>query len=620
MIGSQKKSGETKTPRKPIYFVGAGPGDPELLTIKAKKLLEQADIIVFTGSLVPRSVIKNCNAKIYDSSRLHLEQVLNILEDGFQKGKRVVRLHTGDPSLYSAIGEQVRHLKQKSIPFKVIPGVTAGFAAAASLGTELTVPEKIQTVIISRVSGRTPVSKKESLEILSQIRASLILYLSAGHIEKVVVELAKGYPMDTPVTVVEKATWPDERVVIGKLSNIASKVKGAGIKKTAVIIVGDALKELDSPGSTHSRLYDKSFSHEFRKGIEKGEKKGLIHAFSADALKEKSEALIVYLGSKGKEIAENLKAGLDSKSELISFARLKENKLLSKRWSEVSAIFFICACQIAVRTIAPFIRDKYSDPAVISIDESAQNVICILSGHLGGGNELTKKAASILGARAVITTQSDLMDIPALDLWARANNLIPSDKIKLKDAQALLRNNKRLRVYLQKGIDAKRLPQGLERTNSKEKADIVIGPFLPVNQRALHLITRNLFIGTGCHKGLDPVKFINRAKEFLSKHSIHPWAIRYLATIDKKGNEPAIVELARNLGANLKTFSAQELNRVSGIKGSKTVKKAVGARAVAEPASLLCSPGSMLIVKKQKFDCCTFAVSMENVRLENEAK
>ncbi len=611
---------DKKTHCTPIYFIGAGPGDPELLTVKAKRLLEQADVIVFTGSLVPRSVIRNYKAKIHDSAGLHLEQVLDILEDGFQKGKKVVRLHTGDPSLYSAIGEQIRYLKKKAIPFKVIPGVTAGFAAAASLGTELTVPEKIQTVIISRVSGRTPVPQKESLEILSQIGASLILYLSVGHIDKVVEDLAKGYPMDTPVAVVEKATWPDERVVIGKLSDIATKVKGAGIKKTAVIIVGNALRELDSPGSTHSRLYNRTFSHGFRKGTETREKKGLIHAFSADSLKEKGEALIVYLGKKGKEIAENLKAGLDSKSELISFARLKENKLLSKRWNEVSAIFFICACQIAVRTIAPFIKDKYSDPAVISIDESAQNVVCILSGHLGGGNKLTKKAASILGARAVITTQSDLMDIPALDLWARANNLIPSNKKRLKDAQAHLRNNKELDVYLQRGIDATTLPEGLELTDSEEEADIVIGPFVPGNPRALHLITRNLFMGTGCHKGLDPSRLVNRSREFLSKHSIHPWAIRYLATIDQKGNEPAIVELAGYLGADLKTFSAQELNRLTGIKGSDTVKKAVGARAVAEPASLLCSPGAILIVKKQKFDCCTFAVSMEKVRLENQVK
>ncbi len=127
-------------------------------------------------------------------------------------------------------------------------------------------------------------------------------------------------------------------------------------------------------------------------------------------------------------------------------------------------------------------------------------------------------------------------------------------------------------------------------------------------------------MGTGCHKDLDPFRLIKRAREFLSKHSIHPWAIRYLATIDKKGNEPAIVELAGYLGADLKTFSAQELNRVTGIKGSEAVEKAVGARAVAEPASLLCSPGSILIVEKQKFDCCTFAVSMEKVRLKNQVK
>jgi len=611
-LHSKKGGGGQKY--KPVYFVGAGPGDPELLTIKARRLLDEAHVIVYTGSLVPKTLLHGCRARLFNSAGMHLDQVMEILIKGYRQGLKVVRLHTGDPSLYSAIAEQISLLEKEFIPYQVVPGITSGLAACASLGVELTIPEKVQTVIISRISGRTPVPEKESLEKLSKIQGSLILYLSISHIEKVTKQLSKGYPLDTPVAVVEKASWPEEKIVLGTISNIAQKVKKTGIKKTAVIIVGEALLGIDNPKSTCSRLYCKEFSHGYRKGNTQDTK--LIKAFSASPSAKTDLTLIVYLGSKGHILAEQISQKLNGPSRLIRYSELKEDQSLQKMWEQISAIIFVCACQIAVRTIAPFIKDKYTDPAVVAVDESGKNVVCLLSGHLGGGNKLAKNVADILKARPVITTQSDIMELAPIDLWTKAHNLLPTDSRKLKHVQALLRNGDTIKVFIQDHVILKALPEGLVRTKSEDCADIVIGPFIPgPNSNSLHLATRNLCLGTGCHKGLAPDRLFEKMKNFLEKHSIPELSIEKVCTIDKKAKEPAIVELAKYLEATLLTFSSEELNNVTGPETSKVVLDSVGAKAVAEPAAMLCCRDGKLIVKKEKFDCCTFSIAATRVEI-----
>ncbi len=605
------------TKEHPVYFVGAGPGDPELITVKGRKLLNEADVIIFTGSLVPTSVLSNSQAKIYNSAGMHLDQIMDILVGAYRQGKKVVRLHTGDPSLYSAIAEQIAHLKKHSIPYKVIPGVTAGFAASASLACELTIPEKVQTVIISRVSGRTPVPEKESLQNLSRIRASLILYLSVARIRQVTKELLKGYPEETPVAVVEKATWPEERIITGTLSDIASKVEEAGIKKTAVILVGEALKGISNPESLSSKLYHKGFSHGYRSAT--ASDKDLIEAFSPEKEEQKELSYIVYLGEKGKKIAEKLIEKLKDSNkphpQPISFSLLREQQVLEQKWKKTAWIIFVGACQIAVRTIAPFIENKYLDPAVLAVDESAQNVICLLSGHLGGGNQLTKDVAEILGVKAVVTTQSDLMDLPPLDLWARKNGLVPESKQGLKEIQALFRDKEKVKVFLQEYVTASSLPKGFVQVDRESDADISIGPFTG-SGNTFQLVTRNIHLGTGCHKDYLPQQLIDHAESFLVKYKIHPFAVKNVCTIDKKAKEPAIVELAHYLNAELTTFPASKLNKVPDIDTSHAVLKAVGAGAVSEPAALLCSKSGKLLVKKQKYQGCTFSLAINRVELK----
>jgi len=244
-----------------VYIVGAGPGDTDLLTIKGKRLLKEADVVIYAGSLVHPDILQGLEAELFDSAKLNLDEIIGIISGKVEEGKKVVRLHSGDPSIYGAIKEQMVRLDSLGIPYEIIPGVSSAMAVAAALKEEFTLPEVTQTLIITRLGGRTPVPEKEALGRLSEIRASMLIFLSVGMIDKVVSELLHGYPEDTPVAVVEKVTWPQERIIRGQLKDISKKVKDAGIEKTAVIAVGDFMRGLKKA----SRLYDRDFSHGYRR-------------------------------------------------------------------------------------------------------------------------------------------------------------------------------------------------------------------------------------------------------------------------------------------------------------------------------------------------------------------
>jgi precorrin-4/cobalt-precorrin-4 C11-methyltransferase len=253
-----------KTPST-VYFVGAGPGDPELITIKGMRLLMAADVVVYAGSLVDKKIL-NCRkkgAKVFDSAKLAIDEITGILSDAAMRGKKVVRLHTGDPCLYSAVNEQMRVLDCRGVPYEVVPGVSSAFAAAASLKKELTVPELAQTVIFTRQGGRTKAPEKERLSSLASHRATICVFLSVSMIDEVVRELKKGgLRSDTPAAVVYRASWKDEVKITGTLKDIAQKAKKAGLKRQALIIVGRALGNSAAPAT---KLYDRAFAHSYRK-------------------------------------------------------------------------------------------------------------------------------------------------------------------------------------------------------------------------------------------------------------------------------------------------------------------------------------------------------------------
>ena len=248
-----------------ISIVGAGSGAADLITVRGARLLGQADVIVYAGSLVNPQLLSYAKegCEIHNSAKMTLEEVVDVMAKAHFRGKNVVRLHTGDPSIYGAIREQMDALRQKNIPFEVVPGVSSFCGAAAALQAEYTLPGVSQTVIITRAAGRTPVPEKENIRSLAAHRATMAIFLSAGLLEQLTEDLVEGgYPPETPAAIVYKATWPDEKVCICQVSTLAETAQKEGINKTALILVGDFL------GQQYDRslLYHPNFTTGFREG------------------------------------------------------------------------------------------------------------------------------------------------------------------------------------------------------------------------------------------------------------------------------------------------------------------------------------------------------------------
>lgn len=246
-----------------IYFVGAGSGAPDLITVRGARLLEQADVVVYAGSLVNPALLDYCkpDCAVYNSAKMTLEEVLDVMVPAAQAGKLVVRLHTGDPCVYGAHREQMDALDKVGLDYEVCPGVSSFCGAAAALKAEYTLPDVSQTVILTRMEGRTPVPPKEKIELLAAHGATMVIFLSAGQLEQLSDRLISGgYPPETPAAIVYKATWPDEKVIRTTVSGLAAAAAEAGVTKTALITVGGFLGD----EYLRSKLYDPAFTTEFR--------------------------------------------------------------------------------------------------------------------------------------------------------------------------------------------------------------------------------------------------------------------------------------------------------------------------------------------------------------------
>ncbi len=276
-----------------VYFVGSGPGDPELITVKARRIIEEADVVVYADSLVPQEIadFAGPDAAVYGSKDMALPQIMEIMLTAVAQGKTVARVQSGDPAVYGAIIEQMRVLEREGVDYEIIPGVSAAFAAAALLKTELTVPEVSQTIIMTRTEGRVAMPPKEQLRDLAAHGCSLVLFLSVTRMTKVVRELrAAGYERETPVAVVYRVGWPEEQVIRGTLTDIAAKVRDSKINRQALVMVGEAMNpDLRSPeyveehGSAVSHLYSEDYTHLFRLSREQQESRALAGAGDSPA-------------------------------------------------------------------------------------------------------------------------------------------------------------------------------------------------------------------------------------------------------------------------------------------------------------------------------------------------
>lgn len=597
-----------------VHFVGAGPGACDLITVRGMNRIKEADVIIYAGSLVNPELLSYAKAdcEIYNSAHMTLEDVVSVMREAEAAGKGTVRLHTGDPSVYGAIREQMDLLDECGIAYDVCPGVSAVFGAAASLACEYTLPDVTQTLILTRAEGKTPVPEKENLRSLAAHRASLVLYLSSGLARKVRQDLLLGgYAEDTPVAVVYKATWPEEKIIRTTLAKLPEDMEAAGISKTALIIVSPAL------GNDYekSRLYDAAFATEYRGATE--------IAFPAGIRR----VLLVTCSVRGYATMQKLAKKLENisgaeiitkvKCEALPEVSMKETvkACVDAYFEQVDAIVFVTASGIAVRSVAEHLTHKSKDPAIVCMDECGKHVISLVSGHAGGANAFTQMLADVMWATPVITTATDVEGRFSVDDYARKHNLVVTDWAKAKaiSAEVLATGAKPVwvdeaagsqeeeknaceicKVQKSTGIDGcENKVDGCENEIDVQKLQIgshqvVITPQdVSVDAQTLQLIPRCIVAGVGCKKGTSVDKIEHAVQDAFAKAGLRMEALCAVASIDLKKNEVGLLEFCETRKVPFKTYAAEELRAVPGIySASEFVSGVTGVDNVCERSAV----------------------------------
>lgn len=616
-----------------VYFVGAGTGAADLITVRGMRLLGQADVIIYAGSLVNPELLtfakEDCD--IYNSASLTLEEVIEIMEEAEARGQTTVRLHTGEPSIYGAVREQMDELEQLGIPYESCPGVTACFGAAASLNLEYTLPGISQSLIITRMEGRTEVPKKESIESFAMHQASMAVYLSAGMIKELSERLIKGgYPEETPAALVYKATWQEEESYVCTVKTLYDTAKRHGITKTALVLVGEAIAHHHYQ---KSRLYAPDYSTEFRQA-----KRGKTHIKELPRIGRLS---VISFTENGTYLSRHLAAKLPEETGIeitlytgsTAYAKMQEDMdktqlpthvknigiWARKQLKEKNAILFIGACGIAVRSVAPYLTDKLQDAPVLVMDEKGQHIIPILSGHLGGGNELARFLAEKLGAEPVITTATDLNGKFAVDVFARRNEMQIANKDGIAKVSAKALCGEEITISIEKGHyncrqgGAGAIPQGVRIIPypPADSVDVLVASQEESLEAAIWLIPKEYVIGFGCKKGKKEQEITDFILQKLSETGISVTRVAALSSISQKKEEQGIVSWCQKEGIPFITYSAEELQQTEGnFHTSAFVKEQVGVDNVCERAALrFCGSGGTLVLKKCAADGMTMAIA-----------
>lgn len=616
-----------------VYFVGAGPGAPDLITCRGRDLMGQADLVVYADSLVDSRLVapaRERGARVVGSAELTLEEIVDLMAAAARRGQIVVRLHSGDPSVYGALHEQLVRLDALSVPWEIVPGVPSAMAAAARLGVELTVPGLVQTVIFARAAGRTPVPGRERLAALAAHRATLAIHLSVARVRRVVRALLEGgYPPDTPVAVLYKVTWPDERIITGTLATIADAVRAAGITRHALILVGPALSAQQDAGAARSHLYSPGHAHLFRPARGVSEEKASPPA--------RHNIVLVAVTRSGAELALRLGEALGAAVRVPgAFAGARPEVAYTgsvvdevrRCWSSARALVVVAAAGIVVRAVAPLLRHKGQDPAVICLDERGRFVVPLVGGHAAGANALAERIARLTGGVAVITTASDVQGRPALDVVAQELGWQVAPGSQLTGAMAALVNGERLALFVDPALPGRVRAQALARLEDDavvrvdrvdDLADGQWGALLAVTPQRLALpATRPrvvyhppvLWVGVGCRRGVSADEVVEAVDGVLERAGLARESVAALVTAEAKGDEPGLVEAARRLNLPLRVVAHEVLRRVpAGAVSPSAAREHLGLPGVAEPAALVASGGDLL-VPKERVGRCTVAVAI----------
>ena len=602
-----------------VYFVGAGPGDPALLTLKAKALIEHADMIIYAGSLINPQVLDFAtdDAERHDSSKMNLDEQKKLMAEAAHAGKVIARLHTGDPSIFGAISEQMQALQREGIPCVVIPGVSSAFAAAAALGIEYTLPEITQTLILTRLSGRTPVPPVENLRSLAAHHSSLVIFLSTGLLNEVVTELtAAGYSPRTPIALVYRASWDDERIVHGTLANIASLVEREELTHQGLIIVSPAF---EAAPSTRSHLYSGfEQAHVERQGI-------AIVTLTAPAV-ELGRSLLAKMPEA--ELYLPARFGNVQGMEPPRIHPFQESirQVLQSAFQNHAALICILAAGIVMRELAPLLQNKHSDPAVVVMDAEGRYAVSLLSGHEGGANQLARRAAALTGGQAVITTASDAQEVPALDVQAKQQGWRLHPGSRFAQVMAALVNGEPVGLVVD---DDLQLPQAVLDYHwagvFSHRDDALAGGcaklvfftcrkipeiFWQQVDAAVVYHMPQLALGIGCNQGTPADEILQAVQQVLDGAGYDLAAVGCVATIQDKSHEAGLLEACHKMDWPLRLFERDQLNRVPGLPNPSAYSmQALGVQGVAEPAALLAAGSRTLLIEKHKFSNVTVAVA-----------
>jgi precorrin-4 C11-methyltransferase len=621
-----------------VYFIGAGPGAVDLLTLRATRIIEQADLVIYADSLVHPDVaqLAKAEAEVLASSRRTLEETSALMLAATREGKTVARVQSGDPAIYGALHEQMVLLHQAGVEYEIVPGVSSALSAAALLGAELTVPDISQTIIMTRAEGRTgPLPEGEHLRDLARHRASLALFLSGTLLKTAVPDLiAGGYAPETPAALVYRATWEDEQIIRGRLDEMAKLGHAAGMTKQTLLMVGHALDPtlLDDP-ERRSHLYSPVYSHGRRIARASDAAKPIPIAVQPSTEITSRGMAIVAVTKHGLEIARKLGQVIPD-AEVIEAGSSGDEPhtpiraLLERAWRSRRKIVLVLATGAAVRLIAPLLKDKRSDPAVVAVDDAGRYAISLVGAHRADGNELAQQVAGILGAQAISTTASDALGLPALErLAAEQGWVIENDGVAVTRLAAAIVNGEPFGLLSDPGIPdpdqwwtgpAEQV-QASSHISHLTLADVPTA--LLITDMAIprelqsnldHWVVcrpRRLVLGVGCSTGASLEQIESLILETLATAGMSPAGVGELASIDTRAQEPGILALAEKFGWPIRTYSAAQLADVLVPNPSQVVRDAVGTGSVSEASALLASGAETLLVTKQKNTVATVAVA-----------
>lgn len=583
-----------------VYFIGAGPGDPGLITVRGQELVRRADLVLYAGSLVPREVV-DCarpDARVIDSASLSLEETHVLMRDTVLAGGLVARVHTGDPSLYGSMREQMALLDRDGIAHAVIPGVTAAFATAARAGVSFTAPEVTQSLVITRVAGRTPVPERERLRELARHGSSVAVYLSADKTAALTQELrAAGLAENTVIVVGHKVGHPTESVLRTTLADLEATVRTQGFSRQTMFLI--------LPGETApvcpSRLYDASFGHGFRAPRRPTTWPRLaVHAMTAHGLDLARRVATVQPADIF--VPERLAA-----ADARGFARIGDH--VRENFDAYHAHVFVAATGIVVRAIAPMLNSKITDPAVVVCDQNGRHVISLLSGHLGGANDLARRLARHLDGEAVITTATDTAQTPAIDTLAQEQGMAIANPHRIKEVNACLAENRPVAVFDPDNRLRTRGNPAFSLATEADTAQVVVS-WTAEERTALVLHPACLVAGIGCRRGVTAAEISAALEEVFAAHGLARASLAALASADLKADEAGLLEAAEALGLPLTFFDRTRLAQVDVPNPSATVREKIGVESVCEAAALTKARSTRLVVPKTIIGAVTVAVAL----------